>query len=67
MEVPSESHFPLENLPYGVFRPLAGGEARPGVAIGNHVLDLSAVSVAGLFDGPLLKDSSCFSQVSNNF
>ncbi|CAA6670820.1 unnamed protein product [Spirodela intermedia] len=69
VEVLPESHFPLENLPYGVFRPSAGGsqaEPRPGVAIGDYVLDLSAVAAAGLFDGPLLKKSSCFSQTSLN-
>ncbi|XP_078443574.1 fumarylacetoacetase isoform X2 [Wolffia australiana] len=66
VDVPPESHFPLENLPYGVFRSISGGDPRPGVAIGDYVLDLSAVAEAGLFDGPLLKNSSCFSQTSLN-
>lgn len=34
--------FPVQNLPFGVFAPL-GGIARPGVAIGDHILDLRAV------------------------
>jgi hypothetical protein len=29
---------------------------RPGVAIGNHILDLAEIAGAGLFAGPLLKD-----------
>ena len=38
-EVPEGSHFPLQNLPYGVFaRP--GQAPRVGVAIGDQVLDL---------------------------
>lgn len=36
---------------------------RPGVAIGEYVLDLSEIASAGLFDGPLLKNSDCFNQV----
>lgn len=39
--------FPVQNLPYGVFSP-AGGDARAGVAISHHVLDLRAAAAAGL-------------------
>ncbi len=38
--------FPVQNLPLGVFSP-AGGAPRPGVAIGNMILDLAVVP-----DGP---------------
>lgn len=40
--------FPVQNLPFGVFRPK--GEARPrvGVAIGDSVLDLAVTAEAGL-------------------
>jgi fumarylacetoacetase len=50
-EVPAGSHFPVQNLPYGVFaRP---GEApRVGVAIGDHVLDLAGLAHAGLLTAP---------------
>jgi fumarylacetoacetase len=40
--------FPLQNLPYGVFRPSALASPRIGVAIGDRVLDLAAASHAGL-------------------
>lgn len=46
VEVPEGSDFPLDNLPYGVFD--AGRGRRIGVAIGDSVLDLYAVSDAGL-------------------
>jgi fumarylacetoacetase len=48
--VAPDSHFPIQNLPYGVFqRP---GEApRVGVAIGDQVLDLAVLTGAGLLDG----------------
>lgn len=39
--------FPIQNLPYGVFSP-AGGAARIGIAIGEHILDLFACATASL-------------------
>ncbi|KAE7995291.1 hypothetical protein FH972_000109 [Carpinus fangiana] len=66
IEVHPDSHFPIQNLPYGVFRPVPGSAARPGVAIGDYVLDLSEIASAGLFDGPILKNSDCFSQLNLN-
>ena len=42
--VPDGSGFALSHLPYGVFAP-AGERARCGVRLGDHVVDLSAVSV----------------------
>jgi fumarylacetoacetase len=50
VEVPDGSHFPIQNLPYGVFRPREGG-ARPGIRIGDLVLDLRGLEEAGGFDG----------------
>jgi fumarylacetoacetase len=46
IDVAPESHFPLENLPFGVFKP-RGGEARIGVALGDYVVDLAALANAG--------------------
>ncbi len=40
--------FPLQNLPYGIFRTAAQPVARPGTAIGDRVLDLAAAARAGL-------------------
>lgn len=56
LPVPPESHFPIQNLPYGVFRrrgsgssaPANGGAASVGVAIGDHVLDLAVLEERGL-------------------
>lgn len=40
--------FPLANLPYGVFRPAAAAAPRPGVALGDRVVDLQALVQRGL-------------------
>jgi fumarylacetoacetase len=46
--------FPIQNLPFGVFRRKKSGEAlRGGVAIGDQILDLTAL---GLKTGPTLHD-----------
>lgn len=66
VEVAPGSHFPIQNLPFGVFRRRGSPEPeppRPAVAIGDFALDLAAVSDAGLFHGPLLSASPCFRQV----
>ncbi|WVY93021.1 hypothetical protein V8G54_032109 [Vigna mungo] len=64
VEVHPDSHFPIQNLPYGVFKPQPSSSPRPGVAIGDYVLDLSEIASAGLFDGPLLRNSDSFLQAT---
>ncbi len=49
--VAPESHFPIQNLPYGVFRRRSGGPPHVGVAIGDQVLDLTLLEDEGLLDG----------------
>jgi fumarylacetoacetase len=48
--VARDSHFPIQNLPYGVFTTPANYAPRVGVAIGDLVLDLSVLEQAGLLD-----------------
>ena len=48
IEVAPGSHFPLQNLPYGIFRP-DDDPARAGVAIGDLVLDLAVLEESGYF------------------
>ena len=64
VSVAPTSHFPLNNLPYGIFSTAADPRPRPGVAIGDSVLDLAALSRAGLFSGPILSQrADCLQQV----
>ena len=48
IDVAPDSDFPLDNLPFGVFRP-AREAARAGVAIGDLVLDLGVLEELGYF------------------
>ncbi|MBP1930557.1 fumarylacetoacetase [Ammoniphilus resinae] len=66
IEVKPESHFPIQNLPYGVFRPLRGGSPRIGVAIGEYVLDLSILDDAGHFHLTSVAGKRIFHQPSLN-
>jgi len=49
VDVPANSDFPIQNLPFGIFSP-ADSYARVGVAIGDQVLDLSALGRLGYFN-----------------
>ncbi len=51
LPIPPESHFPLQNLPWGAF---VGPDADEhcGVAVGDHVLDLKLLYDAGLIPLP---------------
>mmetsp|Transcript_2174 Transcript_2174/g.5013 ORF Transcript_2174/g.5013 Transcript_2174/m.5013 type:complete len:448 (+) Transcript_2174:90-1433(+) len=64
VNVDPESHFSLQNLPYGVFSSMnVNTKPRVGIRIGDFVLDLEAIHEAGLFEG---FDSSCFAEDSLN-
>ncbi|MGI8437809.1 MAG: fumarylacetoacetase, partial [Chthoniobacterales bacterium] len=65
IDVPPDSHFSLQNLPYGVFKP-RDGEARVGIAIGDQILDLAALQEAGHFGGAEFQQQRVFAQDSLN-
>src|SRR5688572_24472628 len=48
--VAAESHFPIQNLPFGVFR-RSGERPRVGVRIGDWVLDLAVLAEQNLLEG----------------
>lgn len=48
IDVPARHEFPIQNLPYGVFRTADRDRPRIGVRIGDYVLDLRAVEHRGL-------------------
>lgn len=52
--VAHDSHFPIQNLPYGAFRSNRPGSGEPhlGVAIGDQILDLTQLEARGLLGNP---------------
>ena len=49
VNVPAGSDFPIQNLPFGVFK-TSSLSTRVGVRIGDHVLDLKTLHVLGYLD-----------------
>ena len=64
VDILPESHFPLENLPYGVFSTKDVPGIRIGVAIGEMVLDLSELERLGEFSS--ISEQNLFSYQSLN-
>ena len=61
-----DSDFPIQNLPFGVFRPAGNMPARVGVAIGDRILDVAAA--ASSFDGPAAEAAkACAAPDLNHF
>jgi fumarylacetoacetase len=48
VETGRDSHFPIQNLPFGVFSTRTNPTPRVGVAIGDQILDLAKLEQAGL-------------------
>jgi fumarylacetoacetase len=65
IDVAADSHFPIQNLPFGIFKP-AQGPARVGVAIGDFVLDLSVLEELGHFRSPEFQGRAIFSEDALN-
>jgi fumarylacetoacetase len=59
--------FPIQNLPFGVFRRIGTGEAPSGgVAIGSFALDVGACAEGGMFDGAALPAAAACASSSLN-
>src|SRR5262245_49413239 len=66
--VEPDSHFPIQNLPYGVFKRRGATDARPtiGVAIGDQVLDLSILEERDLLALKSLNGRQAFAEPTLN-
>src|SRR5580704_1342948 len=59
-----DSDFPIQNLPFGVFRPGPESPPRVGVAIGDQVLDVAAA--ADFFGGSVAEAAKACASPSLN-
>jgi fumarylacetoacetase len=64
--VSPESHFPIQNLPYGVFRLKTGGKPTIGVAVNDSILDLALLEEKGLLALPSLQNRKVFARPTLN-
>jgi fumarylacetoacetase len=58
------SDFPIQNLPFGIFRRRGNSEARVGVAIGDRVLDLFGIKNDGLLTREGAADACTFNSLN---
>ena len=66
IDVSPDSHFPIQNLPYGAFE-TSEGEIHLCSAIGDYVIDLYVLDETGFFDGPLLSNQFVFQDSTLNY
>src|SRR5690606_6838897 len=66
IEVDNKCDFPIQNLPYGIFRKKSDENYRVCTVIGTYILDLKVLSDSGYFVNTKVKDIDCFSQSSLN-
>jgi fumarylacetoacetase len=65
IDVAPDSHFPIQNLPFGIFKP-SNEAPRVGVAIGDFVLDLSVLEERGHFRSAEFSKGSVFAEGALN-
>ena len=66
IEVAPDSHFPVQNLPYGIFSTRDNPKKRVGVAIGEYVLDLPVAIENGMFAHDAMDARKAFNQPTLN-
>lgn len=64
--VEPDSHFPIQNLPYGAYK-TTSGEIHLCSAIGDYIIDLFVLDEEGFFDGPELRNQFAFQDSTLNF
>ncbi len=62
IDIPRTSHFPIQNLPFGIFTSKTLSQPRVGVAIGDYVLDLQQLQQAGVLQDYQVQGQSVFAQ-----
>ena len=66
VEVNEDSDFPIQNIPFGIYRPKGGGDMHVATAIGDYVLDLAYLDDARLFNGTEVEGTEVFHEPTLN-
>ncbi|MFT4693926.1 MAG: fumarylacetoacetase [Francisella sp.] len=64
ISISADCHFPIQNLPFGVFSTTDNNQRRMGVAIGDLVLDIATCLENGLLDSTPLKKEMAFEDLN---
>lgn len=66
IDVSPQSHFPIQNLPYGAYQ-TEEGEIHLCTALGDYIVDLFVLDEEGFFDGPELNNQYAFQDSVLNY
>jgi fumarylacetoacetase len=66
LHIEEKSDFPIQNIPFGVFKPRNRTTPRVGTRLGNFVIDLSAIAAKGYFSEEGIAGPEVFQQASLN-
>ncbi len=66
IEVEANSDFPIQNLPFGIFK-TQSSSPRVGIAIGDNVIDLALLNKLGYFEKLKIDNSIFTNQYLNDF
>ena len=66
LDIPLDSDFSIYNLPLGIFSTADNALPRVGIAIGDHVLDVSKLAATAALKA-LVEDAGVFQQPSLSF
>ena len=66
INIDPDSHFSIQNLPYGAYK-TENGEVHLCSAIGEYIVDLFALDEEGLFNGPELINQYAFQDSTLNY
>lgn len=66
VEVESNSDFPIQNLPFGIYS-IGNGEKQVGVALGNYIIDMAELANLGYLDATGIPAHVYLSDYLNDF
>lgn len=64
--IPHGSDFPIQNIPFGIFKPKNQANPRVGTRLGNFVIDLSVIAGLGYFKDEGISSDEVFNQNTLN-
>lgn len=66
IETSPDSHFPIQNLPYGAYK-TQNGDIHLCSAIGDYIVDLFVLDKEEMFNGPRLRGKNAFCHTNLNY
>ena len=66
IEVDTNSDFPIQNIPFGIYSPKEGGDLHVATAIGDYLVDLAYLDDAGFFIDTEIEETEVFHEPTLN-